>query len=52
MQPGDQPQYAQDEQDGQAALGELESRLRSLRIAAQKAERYKRYRAELRDLEL
>src|SRR5688572_3555728 len=33
-------------------LGELESRLRSLRIAAQKAERYKRYRAELKDLEL
>ena len=33
-------------------LGELDSRLRSLRIAAQKAERYKRYRAELRDLEL
>jgi chromosome segregation protein len=33
-------------------LGELESRLRSLRLAAQKAERYKRYRAELRDLEL
>jgi chromosome segregation protein len=33
-------------------LGELESRLRSLRMAAQKAERYKRYRAELKDLEL
>ncbi len=33
-------------------LGELESRLRSLRMAAQKAERYKRYRGELKDLEL
>src|SRR5262245_18992145 len=33
-------------------LGELDSRLRSLRIQAQKAERYKRYKAELRDLEL
>ena len=33
-------------------LGELDSRLRSLRIQAQKAERYKRYKAELKDLEL
>jgi chromosome segregation protein len=33
-------------------LGELESRLRSLRLQAQKAERYKRYKGELRDLEL
>jgi chromosome segregation protein len=33
-------------------LGELDSRLRSLRIQAQKAERYRRYKAELRDLEL
>jgi chromosome segregation protein len=33
-------------------LGELDSRLRSLRIQAQKAERYKRYKSELRDLEL
>jgi chromosome segregation protein len=33
-------------------LGELDSRLRSLRIQAQKAERYKRYKTELRDLEL
>src|SRR4051812_13095876 len=33
-------------------IGELDSRLRSLRIQAQKAERYKRYRSELRDLEL
>jgi chromosome segregation protein len=33
-------------------LGEIESRLRSLRIQAQKAERYKRYKAELKDLEL
>jgi chromosome segregation protein len=33
-------------------LGELDNRLRSLRIQAQKAERYKRYKAELRDLEL
>ena len=33
-------------------LGELDSRLRSLRIQAQKAERYKRYKTELKDLEL
>lgn len=33
-------------------LNELESRLRSLRLQAQKAERYKRYKSELRDLEL
>jgi chromosome segregation protein len=33
-------------------LGELDSRLRSLRIQAQKAERYKRYKSELKDLEL
>src|SRR5687768_1601986 len=33
-------------------IGELDSRLRSLRIQAQKAERYKRYKSELRDLEL
>ncbi|MFL5304625.1 MAG: chromosome segregation protein SMC [Polyangia bacterium] len=31
---------------------EIEGRLRSLRLAAQKAERYKRYKAELRDLDL
>lgn len=31
---------------------EIETRLRSLRLQAQKAERYKRYRAELKDLEL
>ncbi len=33
-------------------LGEQENRLRSLRLQAQKAERYKRYKAELRDLDL
>ncbi len=33
-------------------IGELDSRLRSLRLQAQKAERYKKYKAELRDLEL
>jgi chromosome segregation protein len=33
-------------------IGELDSRLRSLRIQAQKAERYKRYKTELKDLEL
>jgi len=33
-------------------IGEIESRLRSLRLQAQKAERYKRYKAELRDIEL
>jgi chromosome segregation protein len=33
-------------------LGELETQLRSLKLQAQKAERYKRYKAELRDLEL
>jgi chromosome segregation protein len=33
-------------------IGEIETRLRSLRLQAQKAERYKRYKAELRDLEL
>jgi chromosome segregation protein len=33
-------------------IGEIETRLRSLRLAAQKAERYKRYKSELRDLEL
>ena len=33
-------------------IGEIESRLRSLRLQAQKAERYKRYKGELRDLEL
>jgi chromosome segregation protein len=31
---------------------EIEGRLRSLRLAAQKAERYKRYKGELRDLDL
>jgi chromosome segregation protein len=31
---------------------EIEGRLRSLRLAAQKAERYKRYKSELRDLDL
>jgi chromosome segregation protein len=31
---------------------EIETRLRSLRLQAQKAERYKRYKAELKDLEL
>ena len=33
-------------------LGEIETRLRSLKLQAQKAERYKRYKTELRDLEL
>src|SRR5882757_6530929 len=33
-------------------IGENETRLRSLRLQAQKAERYKRYKAELKDLEL
>jgi chromosome segregation protein len=33
-------------------VGEIEGRLRSLRLAAQKAERYKRYKGELKDLEL
>jgi chromosome segregation protein len=33
-------------------IGELETRLRSLRLQAQKAERYKRYKAELKDIEL
>ncbi|MEZ4450614.1 MAG: chromosome segregation protein SMC [Nannocystaceae bacterium] len=33
-------------------LGELEGRLGTLRKQAQKAERYKRYRSELRDLDL
>jgi chromosome segregation protein len=33
-------------------IGEIEGRLRSLRLQAQKAERYKRYKAELRDLDL
>ena len=33
-------------------IGEIEGRLRSLRLQAQKAERYKRYKAELKDLEL
>src|SRR6185369_1535163 len=33
-------------------IGEIETRLRSLRLQAQKAERYKRYKAELRDIEL
>jgi chromosome segregation protein len=33
-------------------LGEIETRLRSLKLQAQKAERYKRYKAELKDLEL
>jgi chromosome segregation protein len=33
-------------------IGEIETRLRSLKLQAQKAERYKRYKAELRDLEL
>ncbi|HXU81796.1 MAG TPA: chromosome segregation protein SMC, partial [Polyangia bacterium] len=33
-------------------IGEIETRLRSLRLQAQKAERYKRYKAELKDLEL
>jgi chromosome segregation protein len=33
-------------------LGEIETRLRSLKLQAQKAGRYKRYKAELKDLEL
>jgi chromosome segregation protein len=33
-------------------VGEIESRLRSLRLQAQKAERYRRYKSELRDLDL
>ena len=33
-------------------IGEIEGRLRSLRLQAQKAERYKRYKAELKDLDL
>ncbi len=33
-------------------IGEIETRLRSLKLQAQKAERYKRYKTELRDLEL
>jgi chromosome segregation protein len=33
-------------------VGEIEGRLRSLRLQAQKAERYKRYKTELRDLDL
>jgi chromosome segregation protein len=33
-------------------IGEIETRLRSLKLQAQKAERYKRYKGELRDLEL
>jgi chromosome segregation protein len=33
-------------------IGEIETRLRSLKQQAQKAERYKRYKAELRELEL
>ncbi len=33
-------------------ISEIETRLRSLRLQAQKAERYKRYKAELKDLEL
>ena len=33
-------------------IAEIETRLRSLRLQAQKAERYKRYKAELKDLEL
>jgi len=33
-------------------IGEIETRLRSLRLQAQKAERYKRYKAELRDIDL
>ena len=33
-------------------IGELETQLRSLRLQAQKAERYKRYKAELKDIEL
>src|SRR4051812_16110518 len=33
-------------------ITEIEGRLRSLRLQAQKAERYKRYKAELKDLDL
>ncbi len=33
-------------------IAEIETRLRSLKLQAQKAERYKRYKAELKDLEL
>src|SRR3954470_14109997 len=33
-------------------IGEIDTRLRSLRLQAQKAERYKRYKAELKDLDL
>ena len=33
-------------------IGEIDTRLRSLRLQAQKAERYKRYKGELKDLEL
>ncbi len=33
-------------------LGEIETRLRSLKLQAQKAERYKRYKGELKNLEL
>ncbi len=33
-------------------IGEIEGRLRSLRLQAQKAERYKKYKAELKDLDL
>ena len=33
-------------------VAEIEGRLRSLRLQAQKAERYKRYKSELRDLDL
>jgi chromosome segregation protein len=33
-------------------IGEIDSRLRSLRLAAQKAERYKKYKSELKELEL
>jgi chromosome segregation protein len=33
-------------------VAEIEGRLRSLRLQAQKAERYKRYKAELKDLDL
>ena len=33
-------------------IGEIDGRLRSLRLQAQKAERYKRYKSELKDLDL
>ncbi len=33
-------------------IGEIDTRLRSLRLQAAKAERYKKYKAELKDLEL